>query len=186
MSGNRRWVEINSQYTVVGLGAVMALRSWPRWLLPLIHRFHPQVRATQALLSEAREIMKHEREKRRQKKHRQVDSLDWFDEVASQRGDQYDPAVAQLTFAVAAMHSTTDQLCQVLIDLRNHKDVVNALRRELIDAVTREGWKQAAFNQLKLMDSVLKETQRLKPINQGEPQRPQQFDKYGRSLTESV
>ncbi|TIC94071.1 Cytochrome P450 monooxygenase ausG [Colletotrichum higginsianum] len=166
MSGNRRWVEINSQYTVVGLGAVMALRSWPRWLLPLIHRFHPQVRATQALLSEAREIMKHEREKRRQQKHRQVDSLDWFDEVASQRGDQYDPAVAQLTFAVAAMHSTTDQLCQVLIDLRNHQDVVDALRRELIEAVTREGWKQAAFNQLKLMDSVLKETQRLKPINQ--------------------
>ncbi|KZL77274.1 cytochrome p450 monooxygenase [Colletotrichum incanum] len=166
MSKNQRWVEINSQYTTIGLGAVMALRSWPRCLLPLIYRFHPQVRATRALLAEAREIMKSVREIRKQNKHREVDSLDWFDEVASQRGDHYDPAVAQLTFAVAAMHSTTDQLCQVLLDLRNHPDVLDALRRELVDVVTREGWKQAAFNQLKLMDSVLKESQRLKPINQ--------------------
>ncbi|OLN96922.1 Fumitremorgin C monooxygenase 4 [Colletotrichum chlorophyti] len=166
MSKNQRWVEINSQYTVVGLGAVMALRWWPRYLLPLIHRFHPKVRATRALLAEAREIMHSIREKRKQDKHREVNSMDWFDEVASQRGDQYDPAVAQLTFAVAAMHSTTDQLCQVLLDLRNHPDVVDALRRELVDTITREGWKQAAFNQLKLMDSVLKESQRLKPINQ--------------------
>ncbi|GJC78704.1 cytochrome P450 monooygenase 1 [Colletotrichum liriopes] len=166
MSKNRRWVEINSQYTTVGLGAVMALRSWPRYLLPLIYRFHPQVRATRALLSEAREIMNSVCEKRKQNKRREIDSLDWFDEVASRRGDQYDPAVAQLTFAVAAMHSTTDQLCQVLLDLRNHPDVVDALRRELVDVVTREGWTQAALDQLKLMDSILKESQRLKPINQ--------------------
>ncbi|KAK8103445.1 uncharacterized protein PG998_010478 [Apiospora kogelbergensis] len=166
MARNRRWVELNSLYTTVGIGAVMALRPWPRFLLPIVCRFHPSVKATQAVLAEARQVMNSVLQKRQAETgKRDQDSLDWFNEVAAYRRETFDPAVAQLTFGVASMHSTSDELSQVLVDLRDQPDVVEEMRKELIDAVTRLGWTHAALNQLKLMDSVLKETQRLKPIN---------------------
>lgn len=94
-------------------------------------------------------------------------ALDWFEDVAVSLGQPYDPTVAQLTFAVAAMHSTTDHLCQILIDLRDKPDVVAAMRRELVDVVSKEGWNQTSLLQLRLMESIMKESQRLKPINRG-------------------
>lgn len=172
MARNRRWVELNSLYTTVGLGAVMALRPWPRFLLPIVHRLHPSVRATQKVLAEARQIMNSILEKRQAaarsgSEKREQDSLDWFSEVAAYRRETFDPTVAQLTFGVASMHSTSDELAQVLIDLRDKPQVVSKMREELLFAVTRLGWTHVALGQLKLMDSVLKETQRLKPINRG-------------------
>ncbi|KAI6602743.1 hypothetical protein MCOR12_003578 [Pyricularia oryzae] len=166
MSRNKRWVQVNLQYTVVGLGAVSALRRWPRFLLPIIHHFHPQMRATRALIKEAKEILRPIVESRKSKRDGPSNSLDWFQEVAAQRGDRYNPEVAQLTFSVAAMHSTTDHLTQVLFDLARHQDAVHALRREMVKVIGDEGWTVTALNNLKLMDSVLKESQRLKPVNQ--------------------
>ncbi|KUL83712.1 hypothetical protein ZTR_07519 [Talaromyces verruculosus] len=164
---HRRWVEINSQYTVVALGAVNELRRWPRSLIPLVHWLHPQVKATRALLNEARALLQPIHEKRAREidadPATQTDALGWFEEVAERQ--PYDPTVAQLTFAVAAIHSTTDLLCQVLIDLASHPDIIQELRKELVDVLTREGWQQSAFGHLKLMDSVMKESQRLKPIS---------------------
>lgn len=120
MSRNKRWVQINLQYTVVGLGAVSALRRWPRFLLPIIHHFHPQMRATRALIKKAKEILRPVVESRKSKRDGSSNSLDWFQEVAAQRGERYNPEVAQLTFFVAAMHSTSDHLTQVLFDLAKH------------------------------------------------------------------
>ncbi|ELQ32309.1 hypothetical protein OOU_Y34scaffold01193g2 [Pyricularia oryzae Y34] len=166
MSRNKRWVQVNLQYTVVGLGAVSALRRWPRFLLPIIHHFHPQMRATRALIKEAKEILRPVVESRKSKRDGSSNSLDWFQEVAAQRGERYNPEVAQLTFSVAAMHSTSDHLTQVLFDLARHQDAVHALRREMVKVIGDEGWTITALNNLKLMDSVLKESQRLKPVNQ--------------------
>ena len=168
MARNQQWVDINTRYTSVGLGAVMALRTWPRFLLPIIHRWHPRVQETREVLAEARTVIAAVLEKRRGETGDRVhDSLDWFDEVAAKRHETFDPAIAQLTFGVASIHSTSDELSQVLIDLRNQPEVIDAMRKELIEVVRREGWTNTALSQLKLMDSVLKETQRLKPINRG-------------------
>lgn len=173
---NERWIELNAQYTVVGIGAVHALRPWPRFLLPLVHHFHPKAKAVRAILSECREIMEPILRRKAQAKqvnhiksavHAADTALDWFEEVAVTIRQSYDPTVAQLTFAVAAMHSTTDHLCQILIDLRDKPDVVAAARSELVDAVTKDGWNQTALSQLKLMESIMKESQRMKPINRG-------------------
>lgn len=176
---NERWIELNAQYTVVAIGAVHALRPWPRFLLPLIHHFHPKAKAVRAILSECRHIMEPILRRRAQaKQENHIKSagaagtaLDWFEEVAATIGQSYDPTVAQLTFAVAAMHSTTDHLCQILIDLRDKPDVVDAARTELVDVVTKDGWNQTALSQLKLMESIMKESQRMKPINRGKHRR---------------
>jgi cytochrome P450 len=166
---NQRWVEINTQYTIVALGAVNALRRWPRALLPIVHWFHPQVKQTRALLNEARNILSPTHEKRARElaagKEAPSDALTWFEELA--KGQPYDPTVAQMTFTVASIHATTDLLCQVLLDLAKYPDIVEALRAELVDVLGKSGWQQSSFGQLRLMDSVMKESQRLKPISQG-------------------
>jgi cytochrome P450 len=174
LAHNERWIELNGQYTMVAIGAVHALRLWPRSLLPLVHPFEPKAKAARAVLAECKQIMEPILRKRAEtrvgskRSDESSNALDWFEEVAASLGETYDPTVAQLTFAVAGMHSTVDHLCQILIDLRDKPKVVASLRLELIEALTKDGWTQAALMQLKLMESVMKESQRMKPINRGE------------------
>lgn len=175
LANNERWIELNGQYTMVAIGAVHALRRWPRFLLPLVQHFEPKAKAARAVLAECKQIMEPILRKRAEtarvgnkRSEESSNALDWFEEVAASLGETYDPTVAQLTFAVAGMHSTVDHLCQILIDLRNKPEVVASLRLELIESITNDGWTQAALMQLKLMESVMKESQRMKPINRGE------------------
>ncbi|KAG6353557.1 hypothetical protein INS49_005519 [Diaporthe citri] len=172
LARNERWIELNGQYTMVAIGAVHALRPWPRALLPLVQHFVPKAKAARAVLAECKQIMEPILRKRAEtnrvdnkRSEESSNALDWFEEVAASLGETYDPTVAQLTFAVAGMHSTVDHLCQILIDLRDKPQVVASLRLELVEALTEDGWTQAALMQLKLMESVMKESQRMKPIN---------------------
>lgn len=169
MCRKKRWVDLHTDYTVAVITAVQALRKWPRALVPIVHRFHPKARAARALLNEARSMIQpmHEHRKRDMAAGKPVpaDTLTWFEEVA--KGQPYDPAVAQLTMALAGLHSSTDLLCAVMLDLIEHPEVVEALRQELVQVLKREGWKQSTFSHLTLMDSVLKESQRLKPVGRG-------------------
>lgn len=177
---HERWIEINMQYAMVAITAVKDLRKYPRSLVSLFHWFHPGTRNTRALIAEARSILTpiyqkktrelatlhNEERKSGEKAQPATDALGWFEEVA--KGQVYDPTVAQLTFSVAALHATTDLLCQLVLDLAQRPEVVNALRKELVEVLSKEGWRQSAFSQLRVMDSVMKESQRLKPVSRGE------------------
>ncbi|KAJ0340184.1 hypothetical protein COL922a_003616 [Colletotrichum nupharicola] len=50
-----------------------------------------------------------------------------------------------------------------MVDLAQHPELFQPLREELVRVLGTEGLKKSALNNLKLMDSVLKESQRLKP-----------------------
>lgn len=93
------------------------------------------------------------------------DAMQWMEDVA--KGRPYDPAVSQMSFSLAAIHTTSDLLTQVIYDLCGKEDLVQALRDELIAVISEDGWKKQTLYKLKLMDSVLKESQRLKPIGLG-------------------
>ncbi|GIK03544.1 hypothetical protein Aspvir_007616 [Aspergillus viridinutans] len=84
------------------------------------------------------------------------------------KGRSYPPAEAQMAFSLVAIHTTSDMLTQVFLDLCAHEDVIQALREEIVAVIQDEGWKKTALYKLKLMDSVLKESQGLKPIKIGE------------------
>ncbi|GJC99497.1 cytochrome P450 [Colletotrichum higginsianum] len=90
------------------------------------------------------------------------DTVEWAEKAA--KGLPYDASAVQLLFSMAAMHTTTDLLTQVILDLAAHPEVIEPLRQE-IDTVLREegGWTKAALHKMKLLDSVLKECQRMKP-----------------------
>lgn len=102
---------------------------------------------------------------------RSSDAMEWMEESA--HGRPYDPTIAQLTFSLAAVHTTTDMLTQVIYDLCEQPELAQALREEVIEVIQEDGWKKTALYKMKLMDSVLKESQRLKPTSIGQHLSPQ-------------
>jgi cytochrome P450 len=91
--------------------------------------------------------------------------MEWMEQCA--KGREYDAAVAQLSLSLAAIHTTSDMLTQVLYDICACDGLVEEMRREIVNVIRAEGWTKMTLNQLKLMDSVLKESQRLKPTTIG-------------------
>ncbi|KAI9038302.1 cytochrome P450 [Aspergillus affinis] len=89
------------------------------------------------------------------------DAIECFEEAMC--GEVYNPVHTQLTLSFVAIHTTSDMLIQVLYDLAEREELIHALREE-IKAVLPQGWNKFTVTHLKLMDSVLKESQRLKPL----------------------
>ncbi|KAJ0273007.1 hypothetical protein Brms1b_000780 [Colletotrichum noveboracense] len=61
------------------------------------------------------------------------------------------------------MHTTTDLATETMCRLIQRPQLVNDLREEIESVLVKEGWTKTALFQMKLLDSVLKEAQRLKP-----------------------
>ncbi|OMP85357.1 Ent-kaurene oxidase [Diplodia seriata] len=84
-----------------------------------------------------------------------------MDEVA--KGRPYDPVVNQLFFSVVALHTTGDLITHAILDLVTHPEVIEDLRDEVRQVLKEDGWKKTSLYKMKLMDSFLKESQRLNP-----------------------
>lgn len=93
-----------------------------------------------------------------------TNGLAWFERVSSKDGRQYVPELAQLNLSTAAIHNTSDLVTQVLLDLAEHPDMIPPLREEIASVLGEEGWTKAGLQRLKLLDSCIRETQRLKPL----------------------
>ncbi|WPG98780.1 Dihydromonacolin L monooxygenase LovA [Acrodontium crateriforme] len=168
---NEDWLRVTTEYTIVAFRAAENLRFWPSLARPIVHWFLLGCRQSRELVKEARRIIQPILEKRRElKSEARVagqrppefnDAIEWFETTSN--GRAYDPALVQLFMSVAAIHTTTDLICQTLIDLAQHPDIVEHLRREISTALEEEGWRKTSLYKMKLLDSVIKESQRLKP-----------------------
>ncbi|OGM47935.1 putative cytochrome P450 monooxygenase [Aspergillus bombycis] len=169
---NPNWLRITVDYTIDSFKAAEALRLWPKAFRAIVAQFLPSCRKIRAELQEAQDIIWPVLDARRRDKQAAIsggkeperynDAMEWLEECA--KGRSYEPAFGQLIFSVAAIHTTSDMLTQVLYDLCGRNELIQALREEVITVVQEEGWKKPTLYKLKLMDSVLKESQRLKPI----------------------
>ncbi|KAJ0366096.1 hypothetical protein COL154_004008 [Colletotrichum chrysophilum] len=167
---DEEWLRACADYTVTAFGVGYQLGQYPRWSRPLIHWFLPSCWEVRRLLSHARQVLKPHIEKRNAKKAQAVasgdttatfdDAIEWFSQIFK---DNYDPATQQITLSLVAIHTTSDLLQQTMVDLAQHPELFQPLREELVRVLGTEGLKKSALNNLKLMDSVLKESQRLKP-----------------------
>lgn len=99
-----------------------------------------------------------------------VDAIEWFRQVS--KGRKYDPVHVQLTLSFVAIHTTADMLTQLMFDLAEHPEYIQPLREEVINVLSKHGWRKTSSYNMKLMDSVLKECQRLRPINDSEEALP--------------
>src|SRR5207253_2549127 len=89
------------------------------------------------------------------------DAIEWAELEAA--NSVYNPTDLQLLLSFAAIHTTTDLLCQTMLHVVADLENIKALREELLEVLPAGGWKKTSLTNLKLLDSAIKEAQRLKP-----------------------
>lgn len=172
---DREWIKIVIDFTVNIMLASMALHNYPRWLRTLANYFVPECRVLRAQERRARDIIEEKLAARRKLRDKEADlgrgsetqpsdALDWFHNQHQRLGGEYNPTLTQLMLSFGAIHTTADLLTQVILDLAAHRDLMEPLRREILEALDGKPIDKAATQKMKLLDSVMKETQRLKPM----------------------
>ncbi|KAI1196935.1 cytochrome P450 [Nemania serpens] len=183
---NEDWLQITSEYPVNAFFAASQLRIYPRLVRPIVHWFLPECKLLRRQAATARAIIQPVIKQRQQERRKALeegrpvpryeDAIDWAEEESKQY--KYEPATLQLGLAVAAVHTTTDLLSKTILELLAHPELIQALRNEAIEVLRVHGWTKAGLYNLKLMDSVLKETQRVEPISLVSMQRRADADVY--------
>jgi cytochrome P450 len=166
---NPEWLRITIDYTMTVFHGIMALKKWPSFLHRIVWRFVPEVRRVNEQIAEAVRLIRPVIDKKMAQgkilpdgsKPAHLDVIQWASEVAD--GRRYDPTLLQLGFSMASMHNTTDLVTQILYDLSAHPSYIDPLRAEIETVLTEEGMTKSALARLKLMDSFMKESQRIKP-----------------------
>ena len=180
ISRNPAWLRITKNYTVDSFLAAHALRTYPRFLRPLMHWFLPGAQKVRAQLREAEAIIAPVISRRRAERAaadgggsgsmaERADSIEWLEQMAREKRLEYRAAALQLNLAISAIHTTADLLAQTMYELLQHPEAMPPLREEIVAVVADQGLKHSSLYNLKLMDSVIKEAQRLKPAMSGKP-----------------
>lgn len=133
--------------------------------------FHPLSRQLRNERAAARKIvipLIHERleQKKQGKASAKVsDMVAWMEETAQKKNAKVDLVDGQLFMAFVAVETTSTTVAHLLLDLLEHPDAILRLREEVISVLKDGGWKKTSLQQMKLLDSAMKESQRLHPLN---------------------
>ncbi|UKZ81607.1 hypothetical protein TrVFT333_009379 [Trichoderma virens FT-333] len=168
---NEQWLEIAKNHTVDSFLAARDLRAQHFFMRPIMHYFMPHNKNIQRHYTDAKRIISTEVERRKiraqilleagDKPPKVSDAIGWMVEMAG--GKKVDYVAAQLSLTVASIHATTEALTIALLDLVSHPEIIPQLRKEIIEVLGDAGWSKQALYKMKLMDSFLKESQRLHP-----------------------
>lgn len=169
---NRRWLDIAKTFTVDSFTLSFIMRMVPAIARPLAYLLAPQSARLRKSVRDAHTLIMPEVEKRKaavdaaraagEKPPKVADTIGWMYDMA--KGQNYDFVLSQLSLTMAAIHTTTESACRALLDLCKYPDAAQQLRDEIIEVVGREGWAKTTLYKLKLMDSFLKEGQRVTPL----------------------
>lgn len=167
------WLEIAQSHTVHLFQASMAMRSGSSlrrlisfWSNPLYKRLRAQVHDARKMLRPL--IDTHKAEVRKalaagERPDKAADLIGWM--VAQARAADIDYAAGQLGMSVVGIHTTTEALAEALVDLCQHPELFQPLREEIVREIGDEGWTRTTLHRMRLVDSFLKESQRLHPAS---------------------
>ncbi|KAF4443608.1 putative cytochrome P450 monooxygenase (lovA) [Fusarium austroafricanum] len=164
------WLKASSDYTIQWFIAGEGLRYYPRWMRPYIHWFLPSCQAVRKKLDEARKFLQPHIDRRNATKQEAIakgrpspfdDSIIWFEK---EYPGQADPARDQIGLSLVAIHTTTDLLTETLFNIALHPELLKPLREEIVSVLSTDGMKKTSLYNMKLLDSVIKESQRLRPV----------------------
>ncbi|KAL8296111.1 hypothetical protein RB600_001550 [Gaeumannomyces tritici] len=147
---------------------MLTMKLFPFYLRPLIYLCDPNGRKTMKLFYQGRKMVEPlvaRRRKERQEPEPPAhnDAIEWADLEAG--GQPYDPTDFQLSLASVAIHTTSDLLSETLLRLAaGDPENIKALRQEMMEVLPANGWKKKSLTRLMLLDSAIKEAQRMKPI----------------------
>jgi cytochrome P450 len=170
---------------------------WPLILRPVVYLVHPTIRKLATTVATARAIF--EPEIRRcqalleergnsgdDEKQRSLTAIQWLIETSNEAGKQFDVLSGLLSLAFGAIHTSSHTLTQVLYDIMDNPELIPELRQEIISVVQENnGWEKQSLYKLKLLDSVMKESIRLRPIRLSEwYENPNPVDRLTGTLTQ--
>ncbi|GES63543.1 cytochrome P450 [Aspergillus terreus] len=167
---NQEWLNVSVNYTIDAFLAARDLRLWPsvtrrivHWFLPSAKRLrHHTVVATEIIQAEIqkRELIRIGKLPEEEPPRTHADALDWFAEVAA--GRPFNVIRSQIGLSLAAIHTTSNLLTNIMYDLTAYPEHIQPLRDEIKAIVDEDGiLKKTSLTKMKRMDSVMKETQRL-------------------------
>ncbi|KAJ5703643.1 hypothetical protein N7493_011568 [Penicillium malachiteum] len=173
---NEDWINVAVNYTIDAFNGARELREWPTILRPLVHYFLPSMRKVRNGFSIAQGIVKREVEKRHMIRdgtlppdgppRTHADALDWFEEISKSSNLPFDMTRGQVGLSVAAIHTTSNLLTNIMYDLAAYPEYIQPLRDEIAAMIAEDGiLKKSSLLKLKLMDSVMKESQRIHPVS---------------------
>ncbi|KAH7014215.1 putative cytochrome P450 [Microdochium trichocladiopsis] len=167
-SSDPEWLSLVQDYVLSYFGAVGDLHKYPVWSRRIVNWFLPNASRCRRLQVQARVIIEDVLSKRRAAVNKaQVegkqppvynDALEWGQKDPECK---HHPADMQLALAMAAMFTTSEMFRQILIDVARHPELVQPLRDEVKQKLSTHGVTVAATSNMVLLDSVMKESQRL-------------------------
>ncbi|KAI0908271.1 cytochrome P450 monooxygenase [Ustulina deusta] len=171
LARNKDWLQIMGDYTVDTTKAIRTLTNYTKNLRPYIGWLFPECKRVRDYYRRARELIEPVLKDRENLKRAAIadgqpplvfnDALEWITQESKESNARYDVATFQLIISVVAIGTTTETLQSVLIDLIEHPETMQAVRDEIVQVLRAEGWKKSSLYNMKLLDSVIKETQRL-------------------------
>jgi cytochrome P450 len=170
------WINVSVNYTIDAFMAARELRRWPSILRPIVQWFIPATQKLRKHLSVARSIVKQEIKAREiirpgklpldESPRTHVDALDWMEELSATYNLPYDRSLGQVGLSMAAIHTTSNLLTNIAYDLAAYPEYIQPLRDEIRAIASEDGnLKKTSLLKLKLMDSVMKESQRVHPVS---------------------
>ncbi|GAB1310987.1 Ent-kaurene oxidase [Madurella fahalii] len=162
------WLDLVQSYVLAYFTGVSDLHRYPPWSRSIVHWFLPSAIACRKYVARARAIMNEVLRKRQQeiksaelegKEHPEYnDALAWAQAASGGKAEAGD---VQLSLAMAALFTTTELFRQLLIDIARHAELVEPLKNEVLEQISAHGISVAATTNMVLLDSFMKESQRL-------------------------
>lgn len=90
------------------------------------------------------------------------DAIGWMVECA--RGRKIDYAAAQLSFSLAAIHLSSETMTMCLLQLCDMPELIEPLREDCRRVLDDSGWKKQALQDMRLLDSFMRECQRVRDL----------------------
>ncbi|KAG6038786.1 hypothetical protein E4U41_003670 [Claviceps citrina] len=168
---NKRWLKIMKDWSLNSVIAAFMINMAPSFVRPVIRRFSSRVRRARDDYQAARAFIEPLIDARRATRDQARamgqeppvfdDIVDWIDSENEELA--CDPVALQMVLNVAAVHTTAALVTNTLVFLASEASNLTALRQEVAAELKKNGCQASALNNLKLMDSALKECLRLKP-----------------------
>lgn len=81
--------------------------------------------------------------------------------IETAKGREFDYTGGQLGLSLAAIHTTSEMTTQALFQICENPEIVAPLREEMICVLCEDGWAKTSLYKMQLLDSFLKEVQRV-------------------------
>ncbi|KXJ90433.1 cytochrome P450 [Microdochium bolleyi] len=174
------WLNVTKSFAVNSFQASDILRRYPTWLrgfaatwlVPQAKLVRQQATEAEALVAAVLNARKKQQALNRENTtagqegdndEEQEYAIDWFEEEAA--GRTYNVGKVQLLLSAVAIQTTTDLLNEVILQLAQRPDYVQELRAEIAGVLRAAGaWTKPALFNMKLLDSAIKEAQRMRPV----------------------